>query len=142
MPNIAAFVRKVYFPLVSLLCLIGVIGTGALSWRTSQDQDQRQQASFEFGSDQAERVATEVNAEMNLQMTIAETIAGEISDGTLAYTEITGRLRDELDAHPNFFGMGVAFLPYVYKSDLKLFAPYYFKDEFGNFTRAQVETDY
>ena len=142
MPNIAAFVRKVYFPLVSLLCLIGVIGTGAFSWRTSQDQDQRQQASFEFGSDQAERVATEVNAEMNLQMTIAETIAGEISDGTLAYTEITGRLRDELDAHPNFFGMGVAFLPYVYKSDLKLFAPYYFKNEFGNFTRAQVETDY
>lgn len=142
MPNKAAFFRKLYISVVGLAFLVGVIGTATISLRSKQDQNQRQQASFEFGSEQAARVASDVNAEMTLQMAVGDSIADDISSGALAYTEIAGRLREEIDAHSNFFGMGVAFVPYVYKSDLKLFAPYYFKDEFGNFTRAQVETDY
>ena len=142
MPNATAFFRKLYFPLTSLVCLIGLIGAAILIWQARQDEGQREQASFEFGKGQAARVSSEVNKEMDLQMSLGKSIADDITSGKLSYTEVAARLRQETEAHPNLFGMGVAFSPYVYKSDLKLFAPYYFKDEFGNFTRAQVETSY
>ncbi len=139
---IAKHRQKIIFFAVLIVCLISLSASlwlGISYWHGVQS---RRQFAFEFGQQAADLTKQVVDAEMGDQQEIAIRLADDLTNGKLPYSELAARLRTDLETKPNLFGMGVAFEPYVYKPDLRLYAPYFRKDDQGKFSRVQVENFY
>lgn len=134
--------QKIFLISLRLICLCSLLTAVLLGFFYLRDQQHRQELAFTYGQEAASMTQQVVDSEMQAQMDIANRLAEDLSSGNLAYTDLAARLRQELDNKPNLFGIGVAFEPYAYKPDLRLYAPYYRKDEVGNYVRVQIETYY
>jgi oligopeptide transport system substrate-binding protein len=124
------------------ICLISLVASVTLGLLYQRDKQKRRELAFSYGQQAAARTQQVVNNEMQIQMDVATRLADDLTSGALAYADLAGRMRQDLEEHPILFGLGVAFEPYTYKPDLRLYAPYYRKDELGQYTRVQTENFY
>ncbi len=134
--------KKIILVVNILLWSLSLAASVILFVAYQREMQGRRQIAFEFGKQKCSQEQQVINTEMQSQMALATRLANDLTNERLAYTDLSARLRQDLENKPNLFGLGVAFEPYVYKPDLRLYAPYYRKDDQGKFTRVQVETFY
>ncbi|MDM8518422.1 ABC transporter substrate-binding protein [Anaerolineales bacterium HSG6] len=129
--------------IISLLCCCCFLGmTLYLGYQYNQTKNEQEKTAFEQARRGAFQVALKINRELNETMLLARGIANELTSGKLSNENLAQRIRDESNKKPNIFGLGAAFEPEEYKPGTKLFAPYYKKDEFGDFKRYPIEDIY
>ena len=112
-------------------CLISVLITGLLVFRSIQYHNQLEQNAFELASFQATRAAAELNDVAQIVKTIADDIASDLSDGTLAYDAIDARMQVDFALLPNIDGLAVTFTPFTFDPELRLYQSYNFINEAG-----------
>jgi hypothetical protein len=134
--------RKLIFSASLVLCVGSLALVVFLSYRYQHDKAQREQKAFANAKREAFLAAIQINRELAELGALTKTIANDLTDGRLAYELVTDRLKAETAAHPELLGLGVAFEPHVYGPEVRLYAPYYLKDEPGVFQLIQVEDDY
>lgn len=117
------------------LCVTLVLGYNNLIRR-----DQRLSEAFSAAQRQARAATDEISTEFAELMTIADNIAAELSDGTLAYTDIEPHMRNILTARPDVDGLAITFEPFVYNPDVRLFQTYVYKGEDGTFETLEGAT--
>jgi oligopeptide transport system substrate-binding protein len=124
---------------VVVLC---AVSTFLSVWKTvnlSLTLENRREQALAYGLQQTARVQDEINAEFVAQMAVVDAIAADLTSGQLPYENLSARLRSETERKANVYGLGAAFEPYRYNATLKLFGPYYHKDDTGQFIRTQAE---
>ncbi len=71
--------------------------------------------------------------------TAAERLATELSRGGMSEDALKRTLRDMIQSQNSFYGGTVAFKPYAWSDQQRLFAPYYSKSQEGVFSYLQIE---
>ena len=127
---------------ILLLCFISLLLTLFLCYRYYQDKTERETKAFAKSEQDAEMVAKHVNDELTSLMNMIDAVANDLTSGELSNETLTPRLRTEMENYPHIFGLGVSYEPYAYKADLRLYSPYYAKDENDKFQRFQIEDSY
>jgi len=88
-----------------------------------------QRETFDNAKQQAQRetarVALEIDRRLYFAQKSAISVANDLSSGKLSDEELLERLKLELEENPDFLDVGVAYKPFAYRSDVKLYAPYY-----------------
>ncbi|MDJ0658193.1 MAG: cache domain-containing protein [Crocosphaera sp.] len=59
----------------------------------------------------------------------ATSIANDLTSGTLKKEQLLDRLRNTMEENPEFYEAGVAYVPYGYDSNIRLYAPVYIREE-------------
>ncbi|MDJ0509202.1 MAG: cache domain-containing protein [Crocosphaera sp.] len=59
----------------------------------------------------------------------ATAIANELSSGNLKKEQLIGRLGNTMEKNPKFYEAGVAYVPYGYDANIRLYAPIYKREE-------------
>ncbi len=83
----------------------------------------------------------EIDLFLHKLVTIGENIVEDIESGSETKESLIARLKKEIDKDPEVFGIGIAFAPYRYSADTKLFCPYYKKVN-GTHEYSYVEEQY
>ncbi len=76
---------------------------------------------------QADEAAAEIDRVFGGIAGIATQLASDLGDGSLAYTDVTQRVRAELLSRPDIDGISVTFTPYSYDPDQQLYQEYQFR---------------
>ncbi|MBM3143891.1 MAG: hypothetical protein FJ010_02755 [Chloroflexi bacterium] len=129
----------------SIAFLLCITSLGVALWwiyQYSQIERQHKARALDYAQHQATLVASQINEKMRKQKDIADGIAGDLSSGELPHTGIKPRLLQEMTNHPEYYGAAAAFAPYSYAPTVNLHAPYYHKDEHGQFVFTAVEDVY
>ncbi len=71
----------------------------------------------------------------------AEALAAAIGDGSVSRDDYRSALKRMLRSNPVFYGGGIAFVPYAYDPELRLYAPYFAKQD-GALTFMHIEDGY
>lgn len=119
---------------------LSLLGTLYLTYDYFTRRDQLQDEAFNTAQSQAITAADEIGAAFGELVTIAEGLAGELSDGSLAYTDIEARMRNVVTARPDVYGIAITFEPFVYNPDVRLFQTYVFQQEDGTFETLEGAT--
>ena len=125
--------------ILSFMLLLNVI------WLGNQYVQQKIRAkgeAFIYAQEQATLVSQGVNKQMQSQVEIANLFAEKLTNGDIAYDEVTLLLQELMEENDVFFGSFVAFEPYVYQGADELYAPYYRKEDDGEFSLIQIENIY
>lgn len=67
----------------------------------------------------------QIAAVLQQVMNTVDTLADGLSRGTVTKQNMQARIRAILAANPNYYGCGIAFVPYGYDKNIRLYAPYY-----------------
>ena len=136
--------QRLIFYVALVLCVTSAILTVFWVYDSWYQLRKKQQKAFEYAKAQAAIAVDVIDRELSEVVTLVTTIANELTDGELAYQQIEDRLRREVEVHHQLLGLGVAFEPHVYERDSEngLYAPYFIKDDTGQFTKIYVEDSY
>ncbi|MGD1807244.1 hypothetical protein ACP6PL_17650 [Dapis sp. BLCC M126] len=90
-----------------------------------------QKETFDNAKQQAQRATSRVALEIDRRLYFAQksaiSVANDLSSGKLSDGELLDRLKLEIEENTDFLDVGVAYKPFAYRSDVKLYAPYYTK---------------
>ncbi len=85
--------------------------------RTTAAEHQRARA-------EAVRAAAVINTELTRLPRVVDAVAADLSAGRLLRAQIPDRMRTAMDTLPQMFGIGLAYTPYAFDPNLRLYAPY------------------
>ncbi len=118
-PQIIAFYTSLIMGGISLTFAI----LGSLLYTLEQKErfdNAKQQAQRETA-----RVALEIDRRLYFAQKSAISVANDLTSGKLSDGELLERLKSEIEENTDFLDVGVAYKPFAYRSDVKLYAPYY-----------------
>ncbi|MGD1713120.1 PDC sensor domain-containing protein [Dapis sp. BLCC M172] len=118
-PQILAFYTSLILGGISLTVAI----LGSLLYTLEQKQ------TFDNAKQQAQRATARVALEIDRRLYFAQksaiSVANDLSSGKLSDRELLDRLKLEIEENTDFLDVGVAYKPFAYRSDVRLYAPYY-----------------
>ena len=124
------------FMCVTFLLIIVFLGYTYL-----QNTSQMLEDANENAEAQAKDAAGEIGNRLGELITISRSIENDLSSGELQDEQVSARLKNTLQEHPDLYGVVVAYQPYAYNSTTRLYAPYYVWEE-GEPRLIQVEDMY
>jgi hypothetical protein len=74
---------------------------------------------------EAVHAAATIDTELKRLPRVIDAIADELSSGRVTRAQMLDRLKSAIDTLPQLAGVGVAYVPYAYDPNLRLYAPYY-----------------
>src|SRR5579884_1350955 len=74
---------------------------------------------------EAVRAAATIDTELKRLPRVIDAIADDLSSGRVTRAQMLDRLKSAIDTLPQLAGVGVAYVPYAYDPNLRLYAPYY-----------------
>jgi len=117
--------QKLTFYTSLLLCATTfLLATGGL-FLYSREQQQILTEARTSAKRQTVRAALEIDREVRLAKDTALAIANDLTAGRLNDTEVLNRLKAELENKPQLLDVGVAYEPFAYDPNVRLYAPYY-----------------
>ncbi|NET45272.1 Cache 3/Cache 2 fusion domain-containing protein [Okeania sp. SIO2B3] len=122
-PQIIAFYTSLILGGVSLTLAV----LGSLLYTLEQNErfdNAKQQAQRETA-----RVALEIDRRLYFAQKSALSVANSLTSGQLSDGELLERLKSEIEANTELLDIGVAYQPFAYQPDVKLYAPYYARIE-------------
>lgn len=118
-PQIIAFYTSLILGGISLT--LAILGTLLYSL----EQKQR----FTDAKNKAQRATARVALEIDRRLYFAQkstlSVANNLTSGKLSDGELLERLKSEIEANTELLDIGVAYKPFAYRPDVKLYAPYY-----------------
>ncbi|MAU12022.1 MAG: hypothetical protein CL607_19525 [Anaerolineaceae bacterium] len=118
--------------LVTLAVILGVLLVALIAHYNSQ-RDQLLQQAFSSAQTQAFDAARTISSTFADVMAIASDVSFDLTTGDLPYADITERLYDEVEAHPDIDGLAITFQPFVYDPAEPLYQEYIYKTPEGTF---------
>lgn len=118
-PQIIAFYTSLILGGISLTIAI----LGSLLYTLEQTQrfdDAKKQAQRETA-----RVALEIDRRLYFAQKSALSVANNLTSGKLSDGELLERLKSEIEENTELLDIGVAYEPFAYRPEVKLYAPYY-----------------
>ncbi len=106
-----------------------------------QERQQRRRQAQNQVKQEAIRAADAIDQKARQLMDSAQAIADDLTTGKLKQEQLLDRLRSTSEQNPSFYQVGAAYVPYGYKSSLRLYAPFYTK-RLGKRQLVQVESEY
>ncbi|MEM7589448.1 MAG: cache domain-containing protein [Myxococcota bacterium] len=104
--------------------LVTACGTGFFIHRYMQTQNQLHKGLDSEARFKLQQASQKINHRIKTIETLAYAMAEDLGVGRLKKEDIPVRLKRILKEQPNIFGMGVAYAPYAYKPNVRLYAPY------------------
>ncbi|MEC4893104.1 MAG: cache domain-containing protein [Oscillatoria sp. PMC 1051.18] len=115
--------QKIAFKTTRNFCLItlslALFGALFYSW----SQKRRFDAARLDAKRATVRVSLQLERELRFAQDIALAIANDLSSGRLSDEEVFARLELDIEKDPNLSDIGVAYAPYAYAEDVRLYAP-------------------
>ena len=111
-------------PVLMLLCLALAAGSIYDFLRLNNLADENRKASYIADTQAAANALDKTLVSVERQ---AEALAAAIGDGSLARENYKQTLAKMLQRDPAFYGGGIAFMPYEYDAQRRLYAPYFAK---------------
>lgn len=102
---------------------------------------QRQESAKKFAQNEIVRAAKEVDTQLKRLSDVGKELAEKLTSGEIKNEQLVNQIISTLKENPDFFGIGVAYLPYAYNPAQRLYAPYYAKID-GKLQLIQVESLY
>jgi hypothetical protein len=124
--------RPFFFALLFVVCAV-IFGLvfGYLYFQYINTQAQLQSQALQSADEQSDTVAQHLNEEFGQTMQIAQSIADDLTSGALRYDLGIIRLRAELNKNMLIDGLSVAFQPFVYEENTRLYQYYVSRDADG-----------
>ncbi len=129
---------SVLLPL-GILCLLVCAG---LTYFYLQTKESLYDQAWARAEGRARAVRIEIDHALNRLVPVNLALSEELTSGKLKKDAIEERLVRDKDAHPYIFGLGVAFTPFAFSSERRLYAPLYVKQEDGSSKLVYIEDDY
>jgi hypothetical protein len=117
--------KNLIFKILLLLCITSFIIVLFLGHTYVNSPSRMLEDAKKNAKIQAEDSAKQINNELSKLMPISESITNDLNSGRLEDEEVSARLRNTLQEHPELYGVVVAYKPYTYNSTTRLYAPYY-----------------
>ncbi|UCE17087.1 MAG: hypothetical protein JSV84_09265 [Gemmatimonadota bacterium] len=136
-----AALKKLVLPFFIVLCLSCLILTIILIYAHLRYKNEIIQ------STKSSLISLTVEARKGIErilqetMDAAESIADDVTSGKLKDDEILDRLKTTAEQNKNFYGINIAYKPYAYSPDRKLYSPYFGKKG-GVLTFSQLDKIY
>lgn len=105
-----------------LLCLGFIMRYMIIQTQREHQINQNLRFQVSYTAEQLEQLTSKIKL-------LGNSLAGDISSGRLKKEDIELRLRRNLIEYPEIEGIGVAFEPYAYQADKRLYAPFYFRNQ-------------
>jgi Methyl-accepting chemotaxis protein-like, first PDC sensor domain len=83
-----------------------------------------EQQAFRSAREQASKAAAQINQAFAEATMLGDALARDLEHERLPYHDIDSRMKSELSARPNLYGIAITFEPYVYSRGLKLYQSY------------------
>jgi len=132
---------RIFYTLLFIF-LVSLLSVGFLSYNLWYSKEQQKQVAFDKAHQVAAVGVKKIGDYTHELSQLVNDIAQDLSSSQLAYTLIQQRLQEEVQKHPHLLGVGVAFQAYQYDPNIRLFAPYYKKNQQGQFELLQLEQMY
>jgi len=84
--------------------------------------------SMENSRNEGKRVGSFLDTEFSKIEAAALAFSNELVSGKIPGEKLPDRMKQTLNEFPEAFGFGIAYEPYAYKPDIKLFAPYFIRN--------------
>ncbi len=126
-----------------LACLASFVAFAFASWRAATFYTDSVAASKRRVIDLSVKgAAARIDGELRAAMTAAQGMADDLSSGKLPYGRIDARLERTLTDLPELRSGNVAFEPGAYKPGVRLFTPYWIRDQDGLHAKNDPSYDY
>ncbi len=86
--------------------------------------------------------ARQLSKEIGVTKEVVNNLAKKLNSDTENYDKIPDLLREIIKKHPIIYGLGIAFSPYKYRDDIKLYAPYIYRDKKNNYKEINISDLY
>ena len=129
------------FRLSLSLCVISFLSATFTIYAYWREKNQTRETAKNNARQEAIRAAKEIDNQLRKLQDSANSIAHDISQGKLKDQQLLERLKSTIEQNPNWFGLGVAYAPYTYKPQMRLYAPYYIRKQ-GKLQLLQLESFY
>lgn len=138
-PGWAIYQRMAHFPddrhksernrsaliMLVALCVCGFLLSLFLILNYLNDRERIIEEARGHCANEVDRASKKINKEMSAIKPVSENIARDLSNGVLTKENLVERLYWELENHPNIFGIGVAYVPWVGDPRFRKISPYY-----------------
>jgi len=117
--------QKLTFYTSLLLCATTfVLATGGL-FLYSREQQRIISEARTTAKRQTVRAALEIDRELRVAKDTALAIANDLTAGRLNNAQVLSRLKAEMESKPQLLDVGLAYEPFAYDPNVRLYAPYY-----------------
>ena len=113
------------FKILFFFCMVSFLAVCLLVFQYVHEKEKGIRAAKNSAQQATSQAAQQIDKELSELSSTVHTIANDISSGKLKRQHILNRLRKTLEATPNLFGIGVAFIPYVNNPNVRQLSPYY-----------------
>ena len=118
-PQIIAFYTSLILGGISLT--LAILGTLLYTL----EQKQRFDTAKHQAQRETARVALEIDRRLYFAQESALAVANDLTSGQLTEEQLLERLKSEIEANTDLLDIGVAYKPFAYRPDVKLYAPFY-----------------
>ncbi|MFK5969512.1 MAG: cache domain-containing protein [Candidatus Marithrix sp.] len=111
--------------IISFSCAISFLVASFLIFDYVDEKDEKIQSERNHAQQETIQAAQQIDRILSKLSAVAHAIANDISSGQLRKENILQRLKTDLKASSNMFGIGVVFAPYVNSPQKRKLSPYY-----------------
>lgn len=129
------------FRLSLTLCVISFLLATFTIYAYWREKNQTRETAKNNARQEAIRAAKKIDTQLRQLQDSVNSIAHDISKGKLKDQQLLERLKSTIEQNPNWFGLSVAYAPYTYKSQMRLYGPYYIRKQ-GKLQLLQLESFY
>ena len=99
---------------------------------------------FEYGTakNNSKTITHKVNKYFEKLEIITNTLVADLNTGKINYENIPKTLKKIAKKNPEIYGIAVAFEPFAFRQDKKLYSPFYFKNKLGDFRLVDISDKY
>ncbi|HHB93014.1 MAG TPA: hypothetical protein ENK59_07380, partial [Thioploca sp.] len=115
--------KKHIVEIISFSCVISFLVTVFLIFDYVDEKAEKIQSERNHAQQETIQAAQQIDRILSKLSAVAHTIANDISSGKLRKEHILQRLKTDLKASPNMFGIGVVFAPYVNNPQKRKLSP-------------------
>ncbi|HAG84693.1 MAG TPA: hypothetical protein DCL61_26965 [Cyanobacteria bacterium UBA12227] len=133
--------QRLVFYVSLFLCGVSFLVVSIEIFSYQQEQNHRIKIEKNKGEQTAIRSSKQIQEKLLQLQNTANSIASDLSSGTLTDDQALERAKKELEQNPDFLEVGLAYKPFAYKPNIRLYAPYYTRKN-GRIERKQIEKFY
>lgn len=130
--------RQRLIVILAALCFLLFAGLG---WRNRTLAERASHQAVEDAALQARGATLEISHALDKLVPVNIALSEDLTSGRLAKEDIPERLKRDKAQNPVIFGLGVAYTPYSYDPNIRLYAPLYVNGE-GGPSMVQIEDKY
>ncbi len=133
--------QRLVFYVSLFLCGVSFLVVSIEIFSYQREQKLRINQAKTHGQQEALRSSQQIQEKLLQLQNTADSIASDLSSGTLTDDQALERAKKELEQNLDFLEVGLAYKPFAYKPNIRLYAPYYTRKN-GRIERKQIEKFY